>query len=372
MLSRKSLSIIKNKKVNVPKWRKDPKSIKKYQFFYYFLPHSQKKTRSKLLSSKFFLSYILLLLIPIFGLNFSSNIFPGVLGYASNISIESLFEETNKIRIENNIQAVKLNKDLSNAAYNKALDMFKNNYWSHISPSGTEPWDFILASDYDYIYAGENLAKNFYNSNDVVKAWFDSPSHKDNLLNTNYQEVGFAVVNGVLNGFKTTLVVQMFGQPRFQGNLEIEQDYVQMAKEISLEQSISNNDQSFNSSNENNLSLENQITKNQSQVKNNQDTQNIQNTQNTQYLSLDNQNLDNSFFANNNNSNKTNFISLNQIIMYFVFMFAGFILGLLVLDIVYSHKNNINKITGHTIAHVIFLILSIASVLLVLNPGVIL
>jgi uncharacterized protein YkwD len=72
------------------------------------------------------------------------------------------------------------------------------------SPDGTEPWDFILGEKYDYIYAGENLAKNFSTFDDVVEAWYNSPSHKENLLNKNYTEMGFAIVNGELNGYETT------------------------------------------------------------------------------------------------------------------------------------------------------------------------
>lgn len=79
--------------------------------------------------------------------------------------------------------------------------------------SGTTPWDFITGSGYQYEYAGENLAKNFMFSQGVVDAWMNSPSHKENLMRKDYTDVGFAVVNGVLNGEETTLVVQLFGKP---------------------------------------------------------------------------------------------------------------------------------------------------------------
>ena len=41
----------------------------------------------------------------------------------------------------------------------------------------------------------------------------NSPTHKENIIKKEYTEVGYAVVNGVLNGEETTLVVQMFGTP---------------------------------------------------------------------------------------------------------------------------------------------------------------
>ena len=41
----------------------------------------------------------------------------------------------------------------------------------------------------------------------------NSPTHKANIINTKYQEIGIGVVNGTLGGIKTTLVVQHFGTP---------------------------------------------------------------------------------------------------------------------------------------------------------------
>src|SRR3972149_9762200 len=91
--------------------------------------------------------------------------------------------------------------------------MFQENYWSHYSPDGKTPWDVILGAGYKYEYAGENLAKNFLFSNGFVDAVMNSTTHRDNLLKKEYTEVGYAIVNGTLNGEQTTLVVQEFGKP---------------------------------------------------------------------------------------------------------------------------------------------------------------
>lgn len=40
-----------------------------------------------------------------------------------------------------------------------------------------------------------------------------SASHKANMLNTNYKDMGMAAVNGIILGEETTLVVQMLGTP---------------------------------------------------------------------------------------------------------------------------------------------------------------
>ncbi len=106
---------------------------------------------------------------------------------------------------------VKLDTKLSAAAAQKAADMFARDYWAHISPVGTQPWYFITESGYSYRYAGENLARDFSDAKSVVDAWVASPSHRENLLNSRYQDIGIAVIDGQLEGRETTLVVQFFG-----------------------------------------------------------------------------------------------------------------------------------------------------------------
>ncbi|MEK7109692.1 MAG: CAP domain-containing protein, partial [Patescibacteria group bacterium] len=137
-----------------------------------------------------------------------------VLGFATDISIDKLYQLTNEQRQKNNLPSLVLNSALSLAAQKKAENMFTENYWSHYSPDGKTPWDFILGAGYKYEYAGENLAKNFLFSNGVVDAWMNSTAgHRENILKREYTEVGYAIVNGILNGEQTTLVVQEFGKP---------------------------------------------------------------------------------------------------------------------------------------------------------------
>jgi hypothetical protein len=138
-----------------------------------------------------------------------------VLGYATDVSVQKLFDQTNKEREKMSLQPLQYNEKLAEAAKDKAENMFNKNYWSHYGPTGETPWEFILGSGYQYEYAGENLAKNFLFSDGVVEAWMNSETHKENILRSEYTDVGFAVVNGVLNGEETTLVVQMFGKPLY-------------------------------------------------------------------------------------------------------------------------------------------------------------
>ena len=134
-----------------------------------------------------------------------------VLGFASNISISEVVRLTNLKRAEAGLSALTLNQTLSNAAYAKGVDMINNDYWAHVSPNGTEPWAFFNSLGYKYKFAGENLARDFSNPNSAVDAWMASPSHKDNILNPKYKEIGIGVVEGDLAGSDTTIIVQFFG-----------------------------------------------------------------------------------------------------------------------------------------------------------------
>lgn len=138
---------------------------------------------------------------------------PGVLGYSSEITAQKVLDQTNARRQQSGLPPLKLNKTLSQSATSKAANMFEENYWSHNSPSGKTPWDFFKAVKYQYSVAGENLAKDFYDTDTMMRAWMNSPTHRANIVNSKYQEIGIGVVNGVLRGVKTTLVVQHFATP---------------------------------------------------------------------------------------------------------------------------------------------------------------
>ena len=176
-----------------------------------FLPHESNNHKPRLLHPHAFLFYIVFLLFFGTGLRLANKYIPNILGVATNISVTDLLSLTNQKRTEAGLPALSLNNQLSQAAALKATDMFKDNYWAHFGPNGRSPWDFIIGSGYQYTFAGENLAKDFSDSQGVVSTWMSSPTHKANILKPEYKDIGFAVVNGSLNGQETTLVVQIFG-----------------------------------------------------------------------------------------------------------------------------------------------------------------
>ncbi len=131
--------------------------------------------------------------------------------YATNMTADRIISLTNEERVKKGLSPVKSNAYLTSAAHAKANDMFNKGYWDHFGPNGESPWDFIKESGYVYVYAGENLGKGFTTAEGVHQAWMASPTHRDNILSSNYQDIGIAIVSGELQGEHLILVVQMFG-----------------------------------------------------------------------------------------------------------------------------------------------------------------
>lgn len=180
-----------------------------------FHPNAGNNHRPKLLHPSGFFALTTIALVLHLGVRIvvRSSSIGEVLSYQSTITTGEVLSLTNAERAKNKLPELRLNDQLSTAASAKAWNMFKEQYWSHISPQGDLPWKFIRESGYRYSVAGENLARDFSTTPDMMSAWLNSPSHKKNIMNPKYKDIGIAVVDGKLLGIETTLVVQMFGTP---------------------------------------------------------------------------------------------------------------------------------------------------------------
>ena len=140
---------------------------------------------------------------------------PATLAYATEMSQSGLLSATNTQRANNGAGGLSLNGQLNAAAQAKANDMVARDYWSHNTPDGQEPWVFIDAQGYGYTKAGENLAYGFSSSGATVTGWMNSPSHRANMLDTAFSEVGFGFANSAnfVGDGNMTVVVAMYGAP---------------------------------------------------------------------------------------------------------------------------------------------------------------
>ena len=184
----------------------------------FFLPCEQNDYRARIFSGNFLLFFLigaalLKLTFALFLCSFSGNPF-----YA-DITKTALVDLANYERAKNNLPALAENPVLNQAAYMKALDMAQNGYFNHVSPAGINPWHWFSRAGYDYKYAGENLAIGFVDSSEVQNAWIASPTHKANIVNNKYKEIGIAVLKTSFGGNPATIIVQLFGAKSAQSKI---------------------------------------------------------------------------------------------------------------------------------------------------------
>jgi uncharacterized protein YkwD len=129
---------------------------------------------------------------------------------------------TNIQRENNGLAPLAESGVLDEIAVLRLEDMFKNQYFAHVSPAGAGAESVAREVGYDYISLGENLALGDFQSDEkLVEAWMSSPGHRENILNTGYREIGVAVKKGIFSaegvsggrGEETWIAVQIFGKP---------------------------------------------------------------------------------------------------------------------------------------------------------------
>ncbi len=177
-----------------------------------FIPHEHNDYKPHFFRE---ISVAIILAISIFllGASFGSSflIHKTVLG--ASVTANVLVDLTNESRVAYSEAPLVRSPLLDQAATLKAEDMSSTGYFAHNSPTGVTPWYWFQKVGYTFLYAGENLAINFIDAAEVRDAWLASPTHRANLLDVKFKEIGMATVNGVYKNGPTIYVVQMFGTP---------------------------------------------------------------------------------------------------------------------------------------------------------------
>ena len=183
------------------------KTLKKY-----FIPHEGNDHRPHILRDEAALVLIGALLFlelcflvgsyALTGSSFLASILPAV-----------LTDETNVSRATEGLAALTYNPLLEKAATLKAHDMAEKGYFAHTSPAGVTPWYWLSEAGYEFKAAGENLAVNYFDSKDVAEAWMKSPTHRANVMNPQFSEIGVGFAEGTYEGKNTVFVAEFFGTP---------------------------------------------------------------------------------------------------------------------------------------------------------------
>ena len=187
----------------------------------FIIPSSSNNYFPLLLEKKIVNSiFILLLILKIFTIPILFSISKSV--FFADITKSAILTYLNLERKSRNLPVLVENEKLNQSAFLKAKDILEKDYFSHFSPEGLSPWHWFRLTGYHYQLAGENLAIGFLDSKEVHDAWMASPSHRQNILNKDYQEVGIAVLKGEFNGNEVYVVVEHFGKPKEKTLLEVQ------------------------------------------------------------------------------------------------------------------------------------------------------
>jgi uncharacterized protein YkwD len=114
---------------------------------------------------------------------------------------------TNQQRRANGCGTLAVDRELTIASIRQSLYMAKTGLFTHVWRDGTT----FIARSHAAGYAqpsGENIAWGYRTSQEVINAWMDSPSHRENILNCSAHSIGTGVAYGA-NGLP--YYTQVFG-----------------------------------------------------------------------------------------------------------------------------------------------------------------
>ena len=127
----------------------------------------------------------------------------------------------NAARVNNGGSLLKWDDGLASVARAHSDDMTGRNYFSHDTPEGLDPTDRLhragLNCGKGYRYGiAENIAIETSLGNleqtaaEAVRGWINSPGHRRNLLNREYDTTGVGASFGIWQGYKAVYLTQVF------------------------------------------------------------------------------------------------------------------------------------------------------------------
>lgn len=99
----------------------------------------------------------------------------------------------NEFRIENNLDPLQADYELTRVARLKAQDMVDHDYFSHVSPTYGSISQMLRNEGISFSRAAENLSKAGNVSQAHVQLVYSTKGHRQIMLNPNYNNVGIGV-----------------------------------------------------------------------------------------------------------------------------------------------------------------------------------
>jgi uncharacterized protein YkwD len=131
----------------------------------------------------------------------------------NEITAENVIRLMNEYRAEAALPPLGSERRLMLAAEDRMRHMEDEGYWAHNSPDGMRPFVWVKARNYEFRTVGENLATGFETAALLVEAWMESPGHRANIMSTDFDDCGIAIIEGSTLGPATgKAIVVLFGR----------------------------------------------------------------------------------------------------------------------------------------------------------------
>lgn len=180
----------------------------------FFLPHRSNRYKPHFFTKNSLIAVASVIVLLNIVYLVHTTVIMGKTGFMASVLPGVLTSLTNTDRSHAGLGTLNESELLKQAASMKAKDMAEKGYFSHTGPDGSLPWKWLEKAGYRYTYAGENLAVKFTDSKDVQEAWMKSPTHRANILKSEFTEIGIGTAQGMYDGKEVTFVVQFFASPR--------------------------------------------------------------------------------------------------------------------------------------------------------------
>ena len=102
----------------------------------------------------------------------------------------------NEERAKYNVAPLKWDDSLAALAESHCEDMIDRNFFAHNTPDGQTPFDRMKAAGKTYSSAGENIAAGQSSPQNVMDSWMNSPGHRKNILNPDFEYIGVGLARG--------------------------------------------------------------------------------------------------------------------------------------------------------------------------------
>lgn len=105
---------------------------------------------------------------------------------------QALYLFINAHRKDNKLGTLRVSPLLELSAQAKIDDMLANNYFRHEDVQNQQSWYLFNNVGYNYKLAGENISFSHNTPWRVFEGWLNSPTHNEQLLLADYEDMGIA------------------------------------------------------------------------------------------------------------------------------------------------------------------------------------